>query len=105
MHSPFKQVDPPTPSDAANKQSADFFVKQNRPWVGLDGGLSIDSNGPEGNSYYLRTSYKLKNFGNSPALHIIIWFAQISEEADSYSRTKIEIDKACSSAEQIISKV
>lgn len=92
-------------SDAANKQSATFFAQQNRPWVGLDGDLSIDSNTFENTGYFLRTSYKIKNFGNSPALNVSIWLTEIAEEGagDIYARTRTEVEKACASSTAIMS--
>jgi hypothetical protein len=90
-------------SDKANAQAAAFFTRQNRPWVGFEQDLNIDSNGIEGVGHVLRTSYKEKNFGNAPALNAILGLEIIPDNnGNIYAETKAAVQRQCDASDRIL---
>ena len=87
-------------SEASNQQSANFFKRQTRPWVGMDSEYKIQDLSKENKKLTLKLTYKVKNFGLSPASNTIIYFGQVIRNDPGLSEVETKIEDTCKSAER-----
>jgi hypothetical protein len=92
-------------SEESNRQSAEFFRIEKRPWVGLIGKLSLLNKKSTKPGYFGFTlEYVVKNFGVAPAFNTVVPFGVVVEGGDvnNYALVKSKVDESRKSGENIV---
>jgi hypothetical protein len=94
-------------ADAAmesNRQGAEFFKAEKRPWIGMIGTLSLlEKKSTKPGQYQFTVGYTLKNFGSAPALNTVVPLGPIVEDVNNYNLVKEKVAEARQSGEKIVS--
>jgi hypothetical protein len=60
-------------AEESNRQSAEFFRAEKRPWIGMIGTLSLlERRSTKPGQYEFTVGYTIKNFGVAPAFNTIV---------------------------------
>lgn len=88
----------------SNRQNAEFFRTEKRPWVGIIGDPFIVLVESERTGHRaFRVEYTIKNFGVAPAFNVVVPFSSAIEEANAYDLVKSKINEARKLGENILS--
>jgi hypothetical protein len=88
-------------SAKATDQLAQLAAQQDRPWVGINGEVTWADTSENGFPTFT-ISYKLRNFGVSPAFNTIVQIDRPITDVNNAELVKIKATDSCKSAEAII---
>jgi hypothetical protein len=74
--------------------------KGRQPWVGMNGEVSWARTSEKGFPIFT-VSYKLRNFGASPALNTVTWIDSPVSDANNYQLIRSKVISSCLSAERL----
>jgi hypothetical protein len=85
----------------ANKIASDALEISHRPWAGMNGDVGFSRLNLKNEVFQFLVSYKLKNFGASPALNIVVQLGNPIEDVRDLYIYDIKVNDACQSAENL----
>ena len=80
-------------------------LNRDRPWVGVNGDVGFSKLNPKNEVFQFVVSYRVKNFGASPALNTVVQFGNPIEDVRDlhiYDLTKGKVNDACQTAENVV---
>lgn len=90
-------------SEDSNRQNAEFFRAEKRPWVGMSSSLSLlDKKSTKPGHYGFTVKYTIKNFGIAPAFNTIVVLGAPVEDVNNYALVRSKVDDARKTAENIV---
>jgi hypothetical protein len=77
---------------------------EKRPWVGFSSDISLDQFSADNSGLRVKLSYRIKNFGDTPASNTLVWMSGLipDESGDAYHIVDTKLAKTCASAEHFM---
>jgi hypothetical protein len=89
----------------ANRQSAEFFKAEKRPWIGMNGTLSLlEKKSTKSGQYGFTVGYTIKNFGVAPAFNTIVALSPTVDDGNNYELVKSGVNEARKMGENILNR-